>query len=106
MAGAGANVDLESDDGGIVDCTVFQRIAKRSKVILENKMLSSDNVPSYMLGIRFVEEEQMTQIPNLNPIEIPKQVEKVFGKVRSVRITSSGLVLICSTSAEQKERVF
>lgn len=84
MAGAGANVDLESDDGGIVDCTVFQRIAKRSKVILENKMLSSDNVPSYMLGIRFVEEEQMTQIPNLNPFEIPKLWKKYSVKFERV----------------------
>lgn len=78
--------------------SIVQENGKRSKVVY-----SDENVPSYLVGVRFVNEEQLSRVPILkNPFEPSKLVERVMGKVKAVRFTRGGLVSIFCASADQK----
>lgn len=76
-------MDLDSNGGRSQiedDGTVVQKNGKRTKVVLENKMKSSAGVPIYLVGVRFFEDEQLDEIPNLrNLFQISKLVEEVVG---------------------------
>lgn len=51
-------------------------------------MYSDDNDPSYLVGVRVINEEVLSRVPILNkPFELSKLVERVLGKVKAVRIT-------------------
>jgi hypothetical protein len=66
-------------------------------------MYSDENVPSYLVGAWFVNEEQLSRVPILKkPFELSKLVERVMGKVKAVRFTRGRLVSIFCASADQK----
>ncbi|KAK6320166.1 hypothetical protein J4Q44_G00092730 [Coregonus suidteri] len=89
MAEADDEVESESNGGRIMEnLSIVQKNGKRSKVAY-----SDENDPSYLVGVRFVNEEQLSRVPILKkPFELSKLVERVLGKVKNVRITRGGLV--------------
>lgn len=76
-------MDIDSNGGRSQiedDGTVVQKNGKRTKVVLENKMKSPAGVPIYLVGVRFFEDEQLDEMPNLrNLFQISKLVEEVVG---------------------------
>ena len=67
MTEADDEVDSESNGGRVKEkSNLVQKNGKRSKVVYSDK-----NVTSYLVGVRFVNEEQLIELPILtNPFEI------------------------------------
>lgn len=79
----------ESNGGRIKEnLNIVQKKGKRRKV-----EYSEENVTWYLVGVPFVNEEQLNELPILrNPFEISKLVERVLRRAKAVRITRGGLV--------------
>ena len=89
MAEADNEVDSESNVDRIKEnWSIVQKNGKLRKVVY-----SDENVPSYLVGVWFVNKEQLSRLPIFKKhFEISKLVERVLGKVKAVRIMSGGLV--------------
>ena len=85
-------VDSESNGGRINEnWNIVQKKGKRSKVEYSN-----ENVTSYHVGVQFVNEEQLIELPILrSPFEISKLVERVLGRMKAIRTTGGRLIWIC-----------
>lgn len=83
-------VDDEVDSNGGRIKEHWNIVKKKGK---QRKVEYSDNVTSYLVGVRFVNEEQMIKLLILrNPFEISILEDRVLGRVKGVRIKRVGLV--------------
>lgn len=84
-----AEVDSESNCGRIKEnWNIAQNNGKLSEVVYRD-----ENVTLYHVGVRFINEEQLIELPTLgNTFELSKLMERVLGGVKAVRIPRGGLV--------------